>query len=60
MICCGNGNKAVGFVQKEVSVNIRESIFFFFFRESIYNKRGDQKMKCIILQENLFCFSTNK
>lgn len=51
MICCGNGNKAVGFVQKEVIVNIRESI---------YNKRGDQKMKCIILQENLFCFSTNK
>lgn len=43
MICCGNGNKAVGFVQKEVSVNIRESIFFFFFLERVFIIKEETK-----------------
>lgn len=43
MICCGNGNKAVGFVQKEVSVNIRESIFFFFLERVFIIKEETKK-----------------
>lgn len=43
MICCGNGNKAVGFVQKEVIVNIRESIFFFFLERVFIIKEETKK-----------------
>lgn len=43
MICCGNGNKAVGFVQKEVIVNIRESILCFFLERVFIIKEETKK-----------------
>lgn len=45
MICCGSGNKAVGFVRKEVIANL----------EYLWCKRRP-KIKCLILQEKFMVF----
>lgn len=47
MICCGNGNKAVGFVRKEVIVNFR----VFMIQEETKNKVPNSARKFMVFQQ---------
>lgn len=47
MICCGNGNKAVGFVRKEVIADFR----VFMMQEETKNKVPNSARKFMVFQQ---------